>query len=158
MADRRRVAISWGLVALQAVLFWSVVAGAFATGVGPRLPASLWGGIAVAVLGSAVLVWAARDLGAALTPLPLPNGAGLAAHGAYRLMRHPIYTGVILACLGVAIGAGTVLSYASTALVLVFFEAKTRLEERWLVAAYDGYAQYAARTGKFLPGIGRRRA
>ena len=39
----------------------------------------------------------------------------------------------------------------------VFFEAKTRLEERFLIDAYDGYASYAARTGKFVPGVGRRR-
>jgi protein-S-isoprenylcysteine O-methyltransferase Ste14 len=158
MAVQRRVAISWGLVGLQVILFWFVVAGAFATGVGPALPSSLWAGIALVALGATVLLWAARNLGSALTPLPLPNGAGLAAHGAYRWMRHPIYTGVILACVGAAIGAGTVLAYAATLAVAVFFEAKTRLEENWLVGAYEGYAQYASRTGKFLPGIGRRRA
>lgn len=158
MENQRRVAISWGLVALQAILFLGVAAGALATGIGPRLPASLWGGIAVVAAGVVVLLWAARNLGGALTPLPVPNGAGLAAHGAYRWMRHPIYTGVILACLGVAIGAGTVLAYAAALAVALFFEAKTRLEERWLLGAYQGYAQYAARTGKFLPGIGRRRA
>jgi protein-S-isoprenylcysteine O-methyltransferase Ste14 len=158
MSNQRRVVISWGLVALQGLLFVCVLVGALATGVGPRLPASLWGGIGVVAVGVIVLLWAARNLGSGLTPLPLPNGAGLTAHGAYRWARHPIYTGVILACLGVAIGAGTVLAYAATLAVAVFFEAKTRLEERWLVGAYDGYAAYAARTGKFVPGIGRRRA
>jgi protein-S-isoprenylcysteine O-methyltransferase Ste14 len=158
MADRRRVAISWGLVGIQALLFLGVLAGALATGIGPRLPASLLAGNLVVVLGVVVLVWAARNLGSALTPLPLPNGAGLAAHGAYRWMRHPIYTGVIIACFGAAIGAGTVLAYAAAVVVALFFDAKTRLEERWLVGAYEGYGEYAARTGKFLPGIGRRRA
>jgi protein-S-isoprenylcysteine O-methyltransferase Ste14 len=158
MADQRRVAVSWGLVGIQAFLFLCVAAGALATGVGPRLPASLWAGVTAVALGAAVLLWAARNLGSALTPLPLPNGAGLAAHGAYRWVRHPIYTGVIIACLGAAIGAGTVLAYAAALTVAAFFEAKTRLEERWLVGAYEGYAEYAARTGKFLPGIARRRA
>ncbi len=157
MADRRRALVSWGLVVFQGILFLGVGAGALATGVGPRLPASLWGGIGVVALGVAVLLWAASNLGSALTPLPLPNGAGLTAHGAYRWARHPIYSGVILACLGAAIGAGTVLAYAATLAVAVFFEVKTRLEERWLVGAYDGYAAYAARTGKFVPGIGQRR-
>jgi len=158
MADQRRVAISWGLVGVQAFLFLCVLAGALATGIGPRLPASLLAGNLTVVVGLVVLVWAARNLGSALTPLPLPNGAGLAANGAYRWMRHPIYTGVMLACLGAAIGAGTVLAYAATVAVMAFFEAKTRLEERWLLGAYDGYAEYAARTGKFVPGIARRRA
>src|SRR5665647_312776 len=109
MSVQRRVAISWGLVALQGLLFLCVGAGALATSVGPRLSSSLWAGIGAVALGAAVLLWAARNLGSGLTPLPLPNGAGLTAHGAYRWVRHPIYTGVMLACLGVAIGAGTVL-------------------------------------------------
>jgi len=157
MAPSRRVALSWALVALQGFLFLSVVAGAFATGIGPSLPSSLVAGLGFVVLGAGVLVWAARDLGRALTPLPLPNGAGLVAHGAYRAVRHPIYTGVLLACLGVAVGAGTILSYVACAVLLAFFDGKTRLEESWLVGMYPGYAEYAARTGKFVPGIATRR-
>lgn len=157
MNGSRRVILAWGLVALQGVLLLGIAAGALATGVGPRLPFSLAGGLALVGLGVVVLLWAARNLGPALTPLPLPNGAGLAAHGAYRRMRHPIYTGVLLACLGVAVGAGTVLAYGGALALVALFEIKTRLEETWLIATYEGYAAYAASTGKYVPGLGRRR-
>lgn len=158
MARSSRVSLSWALVGVQAVLFLAVLAGALATSVGPRLPSSVWAALALIAAGAFLLVSAAATLGPALTPLPLPNGRGLAAHGVYRWVRHPIYAGVILACLGVAVGAGTVLAYAAVGALVAFFEYKTRVEENWLDGAYDGYTAYAARTGKYLPGVARRRS
>lgn len=150
--------LGWVLVGIQFALFCAVAAGALATGVGPSLPRSTIAGLTLTALGAIVLLAAARHLGAALTPNPVPNRAGLVAHGLYRWVRHPIYTGVLLACLGVAVAAGTVLAYAAVVALLVLFEVKTRLEERWLTRTYPGYAEYAAVTGKFVPGLGKRRA
>lgn len=150
--------LGWVLVGIQAVLFAAVVAGALLEGVGPALPTSLWTGLVLVAAGAFGLVAAGRYLGAALTPNPVPNGAGLVAHGPYRLARHPIYTSVLVTCLGVAVAAGTLLSYVAVAMLAAFFEVKSRLEERWLVETYEGYAAYSSRTGKYLPGIGRRRA
>ncbi len=115
MARSRRVALSWALVALQVVLFLAVVGGALATRVGPRIPSSWPGASILIALGAALLFWASANLGRALTPLPLPNGAGLTARGAYRWIRHPIYTAVLLTCLGIAVGAGTTLAYVAVA-------------------------------------------
>ncbi len=127
------------------------------TGIGPRLPRSLPGGLVLVVAGAAGLLAAGRHLGHALTSNPVPNRAGLVAHGVYRWVRHPIYASLLLALLGVAVSAGRVLSYVAVAVLVVFFELKSRWEERMLVATYPGYAEYAARTGKFLPGIARLR-
>lgn len=149
--------LGWTLVGLQFALFVCVAAGALATHVGPRLPRSLPVGIALVIAGAIGLLAAAHHLGRALTPIPVPNETGLVAHGAYRWVRHPIYTFVLVVCLGVAVSAGTVLAVVGVAALIVLFEVKTRMEERMLVATYPGYAEYAARTGKFLPGIGRRR-
>ncbi len=68
-----------------------------------------------------------------------------------------MYTSLVLICLGLAIGSGALWSYVSVLVLAVFFEFKGRVEERFLIAAYPGYAEYAARTGKFVPGVGRRR-
>ena len=121
--------MGWALVGVQGLLFLAVLAGALATGVGPRLPRALLAGNLIVVLGAIGLLAAARHLGKALTPIPIPNHTGLVAHGLYRWMRHPIYTFVLVAALGAAVGAGTVLGYAAVAVLALFFEMKTRLEE-----------------------------
>lgn len=145
------------MVAVQAVLFLLVVVAALIPAIGPAVWSSLWLSILLILLGAAGMLWSGRDLGSALTPLPIPNGQGLAAKGIYRFARHPMYTSILVICLGVAVGAGKIQVYVVVCALALFFEAKTRSEERYLVTAYDGYAEYAARTGKFVPGIGRRR-
>jgi protein-S-isoprenylcysteine O-methyltransferase Ste14 len=144
------------MVALQGFLFLLVVVAALIPPIGPAIWDSLTLSIVLILLGAAGMVWSGRDLGTSLTPLPVPNGKGLAAHGIYEYARHPMYTAILLICLGVAVGAGNLQVYVVVAALLVFFEVKTRFEERYLVTAYEGYAEYAARTGKFLPGLGKR--
>ena len=145
------------LVAAQGVLFLAVVAAAFAPW-GPQLWSSVVVALAVIAIGVTGVGLAAAGLGKALTPMPTPNGEGLAAAGVYRFARHPMYSALVVVCLGVAVGAGTVACYAVVAVLAAFFAVKARVEERGLVATYPGYAEYAARVGRFLPGVGRLRA
>ncbi|WP_062076545.1 methyltransferase family protein [Demequina globuliformis] len=146
----------WVMVAVQGLAFLAVAVTAVAP-VGPQLWSSLGLALAMIVAGAVGVVWTGRSLGGSLTPSPVPNGVGLVARGLYRWVRHPMYTALILMCAGVAVSAGRVLCWASVFALVVFFEVKTRVEERYLVRAYEGYDAYAARTGKFLPGLGRRR-
>jgi len=155
MADEKRDVTGLVLVGIQALLFLAVAVLALVPGPGWWM--SLVVGLVLVVLGSAGVVWAGRDLGRALTPMPTPNGAGLAARGIYRGVRHPMYASLIVICLGVAVGSGRMWSYVAVLVLALFFDLKTRYEERFLVGAYEGYAEYAARTGKFLPGVARRR-
>jgi protein-S-isoprenylcysteine O-methyltransferase Ste14 len=104
-------------------------------------------GIVIGVLGFAFAAWGARALGAALTPEPEPlPDASLVRTGPYRIVRHPIYTGVI------ATSAGWTLAWSNWTLALLvgivllsFFEAKARVEERWLSTRFPGYEEYARR-------------
>jgi protein-S-isoprenylcysteine O-methyltransferase Ste14 len=144
----------WMLVGLQGLLFLAVAVAAVVPG--PTLWKSLWLSLSLVVVGAAGVIWAARDLGSSLTPLPIPNGVGLAAAGVYHWVRHPMYSALVVICLGVAIGSGKAWSYVAVAALAVFFEIKTRMEEKFLLREYEGYAAYAAQTGKFLPGIARR--
>lgn len=107
-------------------------------------------------VGAAGVLAAAAFLGRALTPLPEPNGAGLSARGVYAWARHPMYTSVVIGALGVALARGAAVSLLLVGALAVFFEFKTSREERFLTATYPGYATYAARTGKYLPGWSRR--
>jgi len=154
---RTAVIRAWTLVGVQALLFAAVVVAAVLPAWGPAVPSSLVLSLVIVLMGAVLLLVAGRRLGASLTPSPLPNGRGLVGSGPYRWVRHPIYTAVILACLGVAVGAGNLQTYAVVAALVVFFAFKARLEERHLVATYDGYAHYARRVGRFVPGVGRIR-
>lgn len=147
----------WGMVAIQGLLFAAVAVTAIWPAWGPSLWTSLWAALALVLAGSVGVIWSARDLGSALTPSPVPNEAGLVARGLYRWARHPMYTALVVICLGVALGSGKVLSLVVVVALAAFFEVKTRVEEQYLVEIYDGYEEYAARTGKFVPGVGRRR-
>ncbi|MDN4473503.1 1-acyl-sn-glycerol-3-phosphate acyltransferase [Demequina zhanjiangensis] len=151
----RQARIDWALVGVQALLFLGV--GFWPPQWSPDVPgAPLWG-LAVVLVGAVGLAVSGFHLGRALTPLPTPNGTGLVAKGLYRWARHPLYTAVVMICAGVAVARGEVVVWGFVVLLALFFEFKTRLEESYLLRTYDGYADYAARTGKFLPWLGRRR-
>ncbi len=149
------LALGWLLVAIQVVLFLAVAL--WPSSWGPAVRAAREVGGALFFLGGLGIIGAAVHLGRALTPIPQPNGAGLRARGVYRWVRHPMYTSVLLLCVGVAAARGAAAVWVLVATLAIFFEAKTRLEEKFLIEAYDGYASYASRTGKFVPGVGRRR-
>lgn len=64
--------------------------------------------------------------------------------GPYAIVRHPIYTGIILSALALASVKGNVYSFAGIALLILGFWIKARLEETFLreqlgAAAYDNY-------------------
>jgi protein-S-isoprenylcysteine O-methyltransferase Ste14 len=81
----------------------------------------------------------------------VPEARGLVTSGPYRLVRHPIYLGEILA------GFGLVLPTIAgpPAFVFIVFVAaelvRTFYEERVLRRTYPEYAAYAARTRRLIP-------
>jgi len=111
-----------------------------------------WIGLALFAAGIALGGWSRFALGRSFTPFPKPVEGGVqVARGPYRWVRHPIYSGIIVASAGWALAwqsiAGTILTVA----LLVFFDMKARREEKWLEAAYPGYAEYRRRTRKLIP-------
>jgi protein-S-isoprenylcysteine O-methyltransferase Ste14 len=109
------------------------------------------GGIALAVRGSSTL-------GPALTPSPIPReDVPLATDGVYSMVRNPIYTGLMAGGLGLVL-VGSSFTHVLTWLALVsLLSGKARWEERMLAQEYPSYLEYAARVGRFLPGLGRIR-
>ncbi len=104
-------------------------------------------GVLVCVVGFAFAAWGARTLGAALTPEPEPlPEASLVRSGPYEMVRHPIYTGIVLASTGWTLAwSNWTLALVVGVLLAAFFEAKAGVEERWLRARFPDYESYAAR-------------
>lgn len=88
----------------------------------------------------------------ALAAVPFPRDDGsLVVGGPYRLVRHPIYGGLILGAMGVAIAAPWAGSIAATGILALILDLKRRREEAWLLGRYPGYAAYRSRTRAFVP-------
>jgi len=93
-------------------------------------------------------------LGKNLTPLPHPKEhATLVVSGAYRFVRHPIYSGIAFMAFGWSLWLGSGLTAGYALLLFIFFDIKSRREERLLVAKFPEYAAYRARVRKLIPFI-----
>jgi protein-S-isoprenylcysteine O-methyltransferase Ste14 len=105
------------------------------------------GGVLLGALGI-------RALGSSFTPLPRPRGhAGLRGDGIYRLVRHPIYGGVIVLAVGWSLYSSP-LALVPTAVLIAVFELKSRREEAWLTERYPEYTDYRAATRRrFIPWV-----
>jgi len=111
-----------------------------------------WLGALPILLGAWVGVAALRLHGRKLTPLPEPNPAlGLLRSGVYAVIRHPMYTGLLLNAFGLAILLQKPFGVAMAVALTVFFNLKAREEERRLLRCYPEYAEYQRTTGRFLP-------
>ncbi|MGH8136778.1 MAG: methyltransferase family protein [Steroidobacteraceae bacterium] len=119
----------------------------------PRGPAEYWIGVALLLLGLSLTVWARRHLAtnwsAAVT---LKQEHELVTSGPYRWVRHPIYTGLLVALLGCAIARGEMRALLALAFVVGAFVRKLRLEERWMREMFkDEYARYSAEVPALIP-------
>ena len=94
----------------------------------------------------------AVNLGKNLTPLPLPKeNATLITTGAYRFVRHPIYSGISFMAFGWGLWLHSWLTIGYALMLFAFFDIKSRLEERLLVEKFPEYAAYRKHVRKLLP-------
>ena len=111
-----------------------------------------WLGAPLVAIGAWVGLAALRMHGRKLTPLPEPNPAlGLQRTGVYAVIRHPMYTGLLLSAFGLAILLQKPLAIVGATALTAFFNLKAREEERLLQPNYPEYADYQRATGRFLP-------
>ena len=146
-------------VVIQAFLFLLFFAGPRTW---PGLPSwSPWcvrlgsaAGLILVLTGALVAAAGAFSLGRNLTPLPHPKEGGeFVETGAYRVVRHPIYSGIIFMALGAGLMLHSWLTLGYALLFLAFFEVKSRREERWPTERFPGYAAYQRRVRRFIPSL-----
>ena len=107
----------------------------------------LGGGVMLAVLGY-------RTLGSSHSPWTNPlEGGHLVTTGIYHRLRHPIYAGWIAVAFGWALVWGTLFGVGVAFAGFIFYDSKSREEERWLLARYQEYSVYQREVRRFIPGI-----
>ena len=119
----------------------------------PDCPEIGWVGIALTTLGVAVAIWARYCLGQYWSArVTLKEGHQIIRSGPYRFMRHPIYTGMLLATMGTAMVVGQWRGALAVTLLLVVHSLKARREERLLISEFgEEYATYRRSTGFLFP-------
>lgn len=115
-------------------------------------PALAATGLVVFVLGLAFAIWARLTIGRNWgTPMSKKDDPELVTGGPYRFVRHPIYSGILLAGLGTAIA----LSWAwllAVVLAGVYFTYSAVVEERYLTTQFpDAYPAYRRGTKMLVP-------
>jgi protein-S-isoprenylcysteine O-methyltransferase Ste14 len=120
------------------------------------LPASQvfeWIGTTLLIAGLVFTVWARVHLGANWSGIvTLKKDHELIRSGPYRWVRHPIYTGLLLALFGSAIALGEWHELLGVVFITVGFILKLRLEEHWLGEIFgEQYARYQAEVPALLP-------
>ncbi len=104
-----------------------------------------WAPFAVAAAGLAFTWWARLYLGRLWSgSVSRKADHRVVDTGPYGLVRHPIYTGLIVATSATAVLRGTIVALAGAALIALGFWIKARLEERFLrqelgAETYDAY-------------------
>jgi len=110
-------------------------------------------GDVVCVLGLFVTIWARRTLaGNWSSNVTFKQGHELIRRGPYRLVRHPIYTGILTMCLGTAIEIGRLRGWLALPLMAAAFWIKLKQEERLLLRHFpDDYPLYQKQVKSLIP-------
>lgn len=111
------------------------------------------GGLGLTIAGLAFAAWARDVLGRYWSGrVIIQSSHELITAGPYAYVRHPLYTGLLIAMFGTALVSSELGSLVGLPLAIGFFMLKAQREERILEAEFGAvYANYRARTGGLLP-------
>ena len=119
---------------------------------GPILPRGA-GPLSLLLAGLGLGGWAVATMlpyGVRVAPEP-GKAARLVMHGPYRWIRHPMYTALLLLCLGWLLGRFNWMRLLGLALLAITLVVKLRYEERLLTQRFPGYADYRNRSSALVP-------
>jgi protein-S-isoprenylcysteine O-methyltransferase Ste14 len=110
-------------------------------------------GLVLVLLGLGYSIWARRILGSNWSgTVTLKLGHELIQSGPYAYSRHPIYTGLVVASLGLAADSGCVRGFLGLTLVVASFYVKMAVEERFMEEQFgEAYGRYRIAVKKLIP-------
>jgi protein-S-isoprenylcysteine O-methyltransferase Ste14 len=119
----------------------------------PDAPATFWAGFAIVALGLGFTVWARVVLGRNWSGIvTVKQDHELVTEGPYRWVRHPIYTGLVVAFAGSATARGEWRGVLAVLIVFVALWRKLTLEERWMIETFgDAYLRYREKVRALIP-------
>jgi protein-S-isoprenylcysteine O-methyltransferase Ste14 len=122
----------------------------------PLLPPStawVYMGLVLTAAGLGLTIWARRVLGTNWSAMPsIKTDHELIQRGPYRLVRHPIYTGLLLAVFGSGLAGGRVWNLCVVGMAAILLIVKLKAEEALLARQFpEAYLQYRRRAKAIIP-------
>ena len=112
-------------------------------------------GVTLTALGTAFAVWARFSIGQNWSSAPsVKVEHELVRSGPYAWVRHPIYSGLLLAAIGTAMALRQTRGLLAIILLWLAFWLKSRMEERFMLKTFgQEYENYSLSTGALVPRI-----
>jgi protein-S-isoprenylcysteine O-methyltransferase Ste14 len=108
-------------------------------------------GVVISALGFLIILIAILQLSKNLTPFPTPKENGVLINtGLYKYVRHPIYSGIFMAAIGIAFYTGSYWQLSISFILLILFYYKSKYEESLLMEKYNKYENYKKVTRRFF--------
>ncbi len=119
----------------------------------PNLPKIKYLGVGLIWVGIGIAIWARYHLGEYWSArITIKVDHKLIDSGPYTYIRHPIYSGILLALIGTALAVGNWRGVIAFFLILVVYVLKARREESLLTRELgETYREYRNRTGMLIP-------
>jgi protein-S-isoprenylcysteine O-methyltransferase Ste14 len=113
-------------------------------------------GLAMYLLSTGFVMWVFHEnsFAAPVVKVQAERHHRVVSTGPYALVRHPMYSGIMLFFVGAPLLLGSWWGVSMAPLFAVLFAIRAGIEERALIAGLPGYADYAARVRyRLVPGI-----
>jgi protein-S-isoprenylcysteine O-methyltransferase Ste14 len=119
----------------------------------PASPEAAYTGFALTSMGAAFALWARSTLGRNWSAnVTVKEDHSLVQRGPYRVVRHPIYAGGLLAMLGTAVVYGEAGCFVAVVLAFAGWWLKARIEEEFMVRQFgEDYRRYQRSVKRLIP-------